>query len=395
MRDAGGNIWMTPSSLDKGALREEDMVCITPEGKIIGQAKPSCEYPFHLKIYELRPEIRAVVHAHPGALLSLSLAHRVPNPLLFPLDWHGGQVGLCGFGIPGSQRLMQEVGTAFQQGCDAVIMANHGAAVASGQGLDDACRKFESLIRCAEREWYARIWDTPMPVSDKQADAMKKALRAPQERFVSAVGEEFWPQRKELVRWIRRAGEQRLFSALSGGISMRVGEDDFLINAERADRYEADEFDITEIRQGKLSEELEPEKTWSIHRAIYQNQPEIGAVITAYCPYITGILSAAKRMDTGCMPESALVLRRMPCVEADDFLKDPLIPASLISLRQPAVGLRNGFFLMAGKTLKDAFDGMEVAEFSARSMVEATVYGGAVPLEPQDLAEMKDYYGLD
>lgn len=395
LRDDRGNIWMTPSSLDKGALQEENMVCITPDGKVIGNAKPSCEYPFHLKIYELRPEIRAIVHAHPGALVSLSLAHRVPDALLFPLDWHAGKVGRCGFGIPGSQRLMNEVGQAFLQGCDSVIMENHGAIVTSDKGLDDAFRKFESMIRCAEREWYAWIWDIPRPVTAAQADALKAALPGPREYFTPCAGGECWSQRKELVRWLRRAGEQKLFTALSGGISVRVGEDDFLINTEAADRYEADEETIAEIYHGRLAGDAAPEKTWSIHRAIYQNRPEFGAVITAYCPYITAVLSASKQMDTSCMPESALVLRRMPCMELDVFLKDPGCLASLVSPDQPTAGLRNGFFLVAGKTLKDAFDAMEVAEFSARSVIEAGLYGGVVPLETGDLVEMKDFYGLD
>lgn len=178
LRDEAGNVWMTPSGLDKGALRQEDMVCITPAGEIRGRTKPSCEFYFHLKIYELRPEIKAVVHAHPSILVSLSLTHRVPDPLITPLDWDGGSIGLCGFAVPGSQRLMEEVGEAFLHGCDSVIMANHGAIAASNVGLEDAYRRFESVIRAAEREYSAKLWDRPVALTGGPGSKAERASAA-------------------------------------------------------------------------------------------------------------------------------------------------------------------------------------------------------------------------
>ena len=45
--DADGCMWISPSGIDKGTLRREDIMCITPDGKIHGPHRPSCEYPFH------------------------------------------------------------------------------------------------------------------------------------------------------------------------------------------------------------------------------------------------------------------------------------------------------------------------------------------------------------
>lgn len=396
LKDSEGNIWMTPSGLDKGSLREGDMVCITPDGAFRGRGKPSCEYPFHLKIYELCPEVNAIVHAHPDILMGMSLTHRVPTPLLSPLSWLGGKIGLCGFGIPGSQRLMEEVSVAVSHGCDSLIMGNHGALATSTVDLTDAFCRFESLVHCAQREWYAHIWDTPVALKQRQVETLNELLCAPERCGESPEeGETLRQRRQELVHWHRRAGAQRLFTATSGEISLRTGEDDFLMTAEKTDRMELQASNLARIVDGHYVGTKVPEKTWRIHRDIYRQQPEIGAIITAYCPCLMGILSTAKPIDTFCMPESALILRRFPCMQMGDFLKTPEKLAAMVSLSQPAVGLRNGFLIMAGRTVKDAFDGMEVAEFTARAMLQAATYGGAVPLKPQDLSEMVAFYGLE
>ncbi len=63
--DENGDIWITPSRLDKGSLKAEDIVCVKPDGTVIGSHPPSSEFPFHKSVYEARSDIKAVVHAHP------------------------------------------------------------------------------------------------------------------------------------------------------------------------------------------------------------------------------------------------------------------------------------------------------------------------------------------
>ena len=48
--DGEGNIWISPSGADKGSLVRDDIMQITPDGKILGRNRPSCEYSFHLSV---------------------------------------------------------------------------------------------------------------------------------------------------------------------------------------------------------------------------------------------------------------------------------------------------------------------------------------------------------
>ena len=69
IKDHNGDIWITPAGIDKGKLTPNDIMCVKANGDIIGQHKPSSEYPFHISIYNKRPDIKAIVHAHTPALV--------------------------------------------------------------------------------------------------------------------------------------------------------------------------------------------------------------------------------------------------------------------------------------------------------------------------------------
>ena len=80
--DDNGDMWITPSAIDKGSLTERDIICVKADGTIVGPHKPSSEYPFHKAIYQMRPGMRSVIHAHPPALVSFSITHQIPIPTL-------------------------------------------------------------------------------------------------------------------------------------------------------------------------------------------------------------------------------------------------------------------------------------------------------------------------
>src|SRR5438067_870566 len=83
LRDENGDIWITPARVDKGALRRQDIVRISADGARDGLHPPSSEWPFHLSVYKARPDVGAVIHAHPGALVSFSICGQAPNTRLF------------------------------------------------------------------------------------------------------------------------------------------------------------------------------------------------------------------------------------------------------------------------------------------------------------------------
>src|ERR1700722_6749171 len=114
LRDDEGHIWITPARVDKGSLRREDVVCLRSDGRADGRHPPSSEHPFHQSIYRARPDLRAVVHAHPVALVAFSICPQVPDTRLFPQAWHVcGPVGYAPYALPGSEELGRRIAAAF------------------------------------------------------------------------------------------------------------------------------------------------------------------------------------------------------------------------------------------------------------------------------------------
>lgn len=127
--DESGDIWITPGGIDKGGLVEADIVRMRGDTVVEGTHPPSSEYPFHRAIYSRRPDIRAVLHAHPAALVAFSLVRRIPDTSIIPQARSVcGAVGYAPYAIPGSEELGRNLAEAFARGFDSVLLENHGVA---------------------------------------------------------------------------------------------------------------------------------------------------------------------------------------------------------------------------------------------------------------------------
>ena len=393
VRTVEGDIYITPGSLDKGELKEEQIVRIGRDGTTYGEASPSCEWPFHLNIYRMHPEYNAIVHAHPAVLMGYSLAHRVPDTRIFPLMWDGGTVALSQYGAPGSERLMNCVGDAINGTVCAAIMANHGAVVACKDGLNAAYCCFTSLIDYAQAENYARQWNSTVNIPSDDESRTLKAILQSQSEQTGESKKMYWHERNVLAHWIQRAYRQKLISAGYGTISLRVGDDSFLINQLNVDNGYANTESFVLVHGGKVIGGI-ADRTWQLHREIYLKNQGISAVVTAYCPHIMGVLAGDRPLDTHCMPESFIILHELPTATISEFIQDPSAVTSRINEKQHITCLKNGFVITAGSGLKEAFDTLEVAEFSAQAALETLPIGGITPLSKYDVTEMRQLFGI-
>ena len=127
VRDDNGDIWITPAGIDKGSLTRNDIMQVKPDGTVIGPHKPSSELPFHRDIYRARPDLRAIVHAHPPTLVAFSLARKIPNThLVSNASLVCGEVALAKYAVPGSEELGKNIAAEFTKGHNTVLLENHG-----------------------------------------------------------------------------------------------------------------------------------------------------------------------------------------------------------------------------------------------------------------------------
>jgi L-fuculose-phosphate aldolase len=144
-------ILSTPTGISKGMMQPDDLIVVGPGGnKISGRRERTTEIAMHLKIYELRPDVRAVVHAHPPVTTGFATAGRALNMALLPEVVIGlGCVPLAAYGLPGTPELTEPMIPLIPKH-DALLMANHGA-VCYGEDV------FQAYFRMETMEHFARI----------------------------------------------------------------------------------------------------------------------------------------------------------------------------------------------------------------------------------------------
>jgi L-fuculose-phosphate aldolase len=144
------SIFITPSASDKGRMKGCEIGRMDMNGEIMGeQFKPSIESRMHLEIFKARPDVNAIVHAHPtyASAFSASTA-KINNRLLSESYAILGEIAYTGYHRMGSDNLASSVGEGIKKS-DCLIMKNHGA-LAIGKTLLQAFDRLEVLERAAE-----------------------------------------------------------------------------------------------------------------------------------------------------------------------------------------------------------------------------------------------------
>jgi L-fuculose-phosphate aldolase len=141
----------TPTATSKGMLHVDDLIICDMQGnKIEGRKERTSEIAMHLLIYNMRPDIKSVVHAHPPVATGYATAGRALNQALLPEVIIGlGCVPLADYGLPGTTALTDGM-LPYIPKYEAILMANHGATC-YGPDVFTAYYKMETV------EHYARI----------------------------------------------------------------------------------------------------------------------------------------------------------------------------------------------------------------------------------------------
>lgn len=151
------SILVTPSGMSKVDVTVDDLVEVTLEGdRVRGDRLPSSEVAVHLRLYARRPDVQAVVHAHPPVATGFAVAGEpIADNVLPELICQVGQVALVPYATPGTAALA-ECFDPYLAAHDAFLMMNHGA-VTVGSSLVSAHQRMESLEHAARIIVTARL----------------------------------------------------------------------------------------------------------------------------------------------------------------------------------------------------------------------------------------------
>jgi L-fuculose-phosphate aldolase len=395
IRDESGDTWITPGRLDKGALRRTDIVCVPPSGVVDGAIRPSSELPFHLAIYAARPDIRAIVHAHPAALVAFSMVRAVPETRLFPQAWHVcGQVGFATYALPGSPQLGQNIAAEFAKGHSAVVLENHGVVV-GGATLTEAFQRFEALEFAAQTVIRARTLGTERTLSDEQLEvperrrgdfeAVASGTRSSREREL----------RRELSEFVRRGCQQRLLISTEGSYSARLDGESFLITPSQRDRYRIESGDVVRVGGNQCEAGKTPSRASRCHQAIYARHPDVHAICFAHPVHATAFSVTGADFDSRTIPESYIVLRDVCRIPFGLPYHDGEAVAEQVSARRPTAILENDGVLVLGSSVLDAFDRLEVLEATSEALIFSRRIGAPSPMAEAVIVELRTAFKMD
>ncbi|MBX9456818.1 MAG: class II aldolase/adducin family protein [Rhizobium sp.] len=167
---------ITPSGIPSRKLEPDTIVAMDLDGQWSGNVKPSSEWALHAAIYKARPEVQAVVHAHPDHCVALSCA-RIGLPAFhYMIAGFGGDDVRCSrYATFGSPELADVTVEALENRT-ACLLANHGM-VTVGSTLAEAYGRALKLETLARQYMLCRSFAEPVLLNDKELVDVKQRYK--------------------------------------------------------------------------------------------------------------------------------------------------------------------------------------------------------------------------
>jgi L-fuculose-phosphate aldolase len=181
---SGGNIsvrldkgiFITPSALDKGLIRGKQVGMITYDGKnLTPELKPSIESAMHLAIYSMRPDVNAIVHAHPPLATSFTAMKKSINTsLIAEARAVLGKPVIAPYSLMGTENLAATVAQqAFEFKPNVILLENHGI-ICLGKDLLTAFDRMEVLEAAARMTLITSLMNDVKPLNEEQMTEIDK-----------------------------------------------------------------------------------------------------------------------------------------------------------------------------------------------------------------------------
>ncbi len=175
---AAAEFLITPSGVNKGDLAPDGLLKVDGEGRVLaGTLKPSSELKMHLAVYRRRPEVRAIVHAHPPAATGFAACRiRLDREVVLPEVVFGlGRIGFADYATPTTTEVPEAVEKEIG-GCEALLLANHGALTVGGE-VEQAYYRMETLEMYARVRLVTQLLGGAKPLAEGQVERLQDIRR--------------------------------------------------------------------------------------------------------------------------------------------------------------------------------------------------------------------------
>ena len=181
------HILVTPSGCHKGMLRATDLLLYNIKTcQTVGEAKikPSSEIRIHAYVYQHRPDVQAVIHAHPPYAVALSVAGISLQEVVLPEAILAvGVIVDCGYATPTTTDVVHALKQPIQEGHNAFILTRHGS-VTLGKTMREAFCRLETVEHVAQVTAIARSVGNVTSLEQEEINKLKKLIPTKSRRKV-------------------------------------------------------------------------------------------------------------------------------------------------------------------------------------------------------------------
>jgi L-fuculose-phosphate aldolase len=170
-------ILISPTGVCKADMTPDMILKVDMNGNLLeGEGRPSSEIKMHLKVYQVAPDRRAVVHAHPSYATAFAVANMPIDQLVYPTNYSFfGMVPVTVYGTSTTNELADSIEEFIREGKKGILLANHGA-LTSAANLWDAYFLMERLESYAKIYFLARQLGGGRPLTDDEAGRLEEKI---------------------------------------------------------------------------------------------------------------------------------------------------------------------------------------------------------------------------
>ena len=154
-------------------------------------------------------------------------------------------------------------------------------------------------------------------------------------------------------------------------------------------RWDIDPEDIVQIKDGMVEAGKMASRSVALHYEIYRRNPKVNSIILTQSPSLMGFATTGIKFDVRTIPESWIFLQDIPTFPFGSQYDEHLDALADEFKSRPFVMLANDSVVVTGDKLINTFDRLEVADFSARSLIMAAPLGKLSPITDSEIEELR------
>ena len=191
---------------------------------------------------------------------------------------------------------------------------------------------------------------------------------------------------KKIIEYGTLCGEKNFTPGYSGNISARYRQGMLITTSGSSNGYlKPEEIVYTDFEGNSLEKGKKPSSEKFLHIEIYKKRPEINYIIHVHAPYLSSFASSGKDLMAPIMAENVFYFGGIPLAKYALPSSRELVDNTIKFFNEyDAVLMENHGFIVAGKTLEDAYMKLELAESYAQVVLNTEILGGAKLLSKEE-----------